>query len=123
MSDSKIGREHVTLVDEITGEELIVTSPNGGKKDDSGKLRFDFIVPEFLEAMAEILTPGGEKYGAYNWQGLDKERPLAALLRHLNSYRKGEFEDKDAPYGDNLAAVAVNSMFVWWLEKHERGEL
>lgn len=102
----------------IDGKEKLF-SPGGGCKTDGDKLMLQLIEPEFLERMAEILTAGAKKYGDYNWRGLDKSRVVGSLMRHLNSYRKGEVMDNQYPFGSNLAAIAVNAMFLDWMENNQ----
>ena len=88
-----------------------------GRKKDEDKLRFDLILPEFEEAMAQVLTHGAKKYEANNWQKVAdaKARYTGALQRHLNQYRKGYMYDLDSDC-NNLAQVAVNAMFLYWFE-------
>jgi len=99
-------------------QEVFIASSNGGCKTDGGKLRLDLIEPEFKRAMADILSFGMEKYGAYNWRGLNKKRVIASLERHLQEYREGQVMDTQSPNGFNLAAVAVNAMFAMMLDLH-----
>ena len=59
---------------------------NYDAKKDKGKLRMDLIPPEALEGIAEVLTFGAEKYGENSWRKVEKERYIAALLRHYAAY-------------------------------------
>ncbi len=75
-------------------------------------VRFDLLVPEFLEAMAKIMSVGSKKYGDRNWEkGLTGENSgINHAMAHLAAYMA------DAPndYGNrsmHLAQVAVNAMF------------
>jgi hypothetical protein len=61
---------------------------NYENKKDKGKLRMDLIPPEALEGIAEVLTFGAEKYGENSWRKVEKERYIAALLRHYAAYMK-----------------------------------
>ena len=71
-----------------------------GRKDDTGKLRMDLITPEALEALAKVLGHGANKYGDWNWsKGILYSRVIAAVLRHINSWRK--LEDNDPETGLN----------------------
>ena len=88
-----------------------------GRKKDEDKLRFDLILPEFEQAMAEVLTHGAKEYGDNNWKLVEgaKARYTGALQRHLNQYRKGYMYDLDSDC-NNLAQIAVNAMFLYWFE-------
>lgn len=90
-----------------------------GRKKDEDKLRFDLILPEFEEAIARVLTYGAKKYGPNNWQQVHdaKTRYTAALQRHLNEYRHGYLHDTESQC-THLAMIAVNAMFLQWLEFH-----
>lgn len=58
--------------------------PQEGRKDDTGKVRLELVAPEFLFALATILTFGAEKYDARNWEkGMSWGRVFGALMRHL----------------------------------------
>ena len=91
-----------------------------GRKDDEGKDRFDLLLPEFEQAVAKVLTMGAVKYAPNSWQNVPdaKDRYYAALRRHLNSWRKGERNDKESGL-NHLAHVACNTMFLLWLDNHE----
>ena len=69
-----------------------------GVKNDEGKLRYDLIPAECLEELADIITYGADKYGENNWQSLDnfENRYYAALMRHLQSWRKSEKCDEES---------------------------
>lgn len=69
---------------------------NNGRKESDGKPAMDLIPPIVLQALAEILTFGGQKYEPYNWtKGLPWSKVYAALQRHLNSWWSGERYDKE----------------------------
>lgn len=69
---------------------------NNGRKESDGKPQMDLIPPIVLQALAEILTFGGQKYEPYNWtKGLPWSKVYAALQRHLNSWWGGERYDKE----------------------------
>ena len=67
-----------------------------GRKDDQEKPDMDLLSPYALEKVAQVMTFGKKKYGANNWRGgIAYSRLLAAIMRHLNSYRKGETLDPE----------------------------
>jgi len=65
---------------------------------DSDKLRYDLLPPFAIEKVVKILTLGAEKYAPGNWKYVEhwKERYTAALMRHLEAYRKGESIDPES---------------------------
>lgn len=72
-------------------------SQNNGVKYDEGKLRYDLIPPEAMEALAHIYTMGAVKYGPNNWErGMSWSRIIGALFRHLYSWIKGDEIDKES---------------------------
>lgn len=67
-----------------------------GKKFDGEKVDMDLLSPYALEKIAAVMTYGKQKYGANNWRGgIVYSRLLAAVMRHINSYRKGETFDPE----------------------------
>jgi hypothetical protein len=55
-----------------------------GVKYDEGKVRMDLLPPEFLFAVATILTFGAAKYEDRNWElGMSWGRVFSAMMRHL----------------------------------------
>lgn len=68
--------------------------PKGGRKDDSGKERFDLLPPEALFEVARVYTMGAAKYADRNWEGgLAYGRVFAAMLRHAWRWWRGERND------------------------------
>ena len=99
--------------------EKMVASPDGGLKNDAGKPRLSLIESGFITEIGKILTAGAVEYGDYNWHGLDKGRVKDSMYRHMNTYLSGELTDTSYPFGEHLAAIAVNAMFLWWLENNK----
>lgn len=113
---------HITGMDPLSAlAEDAPAVPEEGKKYDKGKPQFSLLIPEFLEEMANILTYGAEKYGRENWKLVEPTtRYVDARLRHaLASDREQELAI-DPDHGmSHEAAVAVNSMFIWWKKKQK----
>jgi hypothetical protein len=66
----------------------------GGRKDDTGKLRYDLLPPVPLAEVAKVYTIGAQKYADRNWEkGLQWGRVYAALQRHANVWWAGERND------------------------------
>lgn len=93
----------------------------GGVKADLGKVRYELVPPEGIEAVAHILGFGAAKYGERNWEkGMDWSRPFGACLRHLYAWWSGE--DKDADTGkSHLWHAACNIFFLLVYEKRGIG--
>ncbi len=84
-----------------------------GRKDDSGKPRWDLLPFGALEEVARVLTFGARKYADDNWKKVPdlRRRYLAASLRHVYSWRKGEAKDPETGL-HHLAHAACCLLFV-----------
>ena len=94
--------------------------PEQGRKYDGGKLRYDLIPVLALEETAKVVTKGAEKYDDENWKLVPegRRRYLAAAMRHIQQWRKGEIYDEEM--GTHHIANAIsNLMFI--LEKELQG--
>ena len=88
----------------------------GGTKYDSGKPRMDLLDTYAIEQLAKVLTFGAEKYAAHNWrQGLPKSRLIAAGLRHIFAYLRGEDTDPESGLS-HIAHAMCCCMFLLGLE-------
>jgi hypothetical protein len=93
-----------------------------GRKDDQGKLPYDLIAPEFLEATAEILKFGAAKYEPRNWEdGMAWSRPYSALQRHMWAWWGGEDNDSETDMS-HLWHAACCIMFLIAYEQRGIGE-
>lgn len=90
----------------------ITTDPAGGKKADGDKVRFELLIPEFIEAFARVMTHGAKKYDAWNYLKLDRERVIGALHRHVNAYQRGEINDPET--GESHLIHATCCMMMLW---------
>jgi len=93
-------------------EETAMVDVTGGRKNDSGKLRYDLdSVPATRERVA-VLTHGAQKYGDRNWeQGIKYSRIYAALQRHLTAFWDGEDMDQESGLS-HLAHASCELMFL-----------
>lgn len=89
------------------------------RKDDEGKLRFDLLDPDFVEAIVQVLTHGAEKYSPDNWKKGDRSRYIAALGRHWNRYLQGEAVDFDSQL-PTLGHIGCCLMFLHWMDSEEQ---
>jgi len=68
-----------------------------GRKDDTGRLRFDLLPVKPLEQIANIYTYGANKYDDNNWRsGMQWGRVFAATMRHLWTFWRGEDLDQES---------------------------
>ena len=66
-----------------------------GIKYDNEKVKYRLTPPHVVEALACIYTYGLQKYKKEgSWKQVDKERYQDALMRHLQSYMKGNKIDE-----------------------------
>ena len=83
-----------------------------GTKFDLGKLRYDLLAPDAIQALVGVLTYGANKYADRNWEkGIKYGRVLAALRRHIASWEMGESYDPETGY-HHLAHAMCCLMFL-----------
>ncbi len=81
-------------------------------KADAGKLMMELIPSSAYMSLARVLTYGAQKYGPNNWQGVEPDRYIGALLRHLVLFLD-EPEGADAESGLlHIEHVLCNAMFL-----------
>lgn len=85
----------------------------GGVKFDAGKVRMDLVPPEFVFAVAAVLTYGAIKYNDWNWaMGMRKGRVVAALLRHTFAYLAGSSFDDESNLPHTWHAATCLAMLI-----------
>lgn len=81
-------------------------------KFDTGKLRYDLVPPSAIKALASALTYGAKKYKPENWRNNeDKDRFIAATMRHFEDYRAGNIIDEESNL-PHLALAMTNIAFL-----------
>ena len=93
-------------------------------KHDKGKIRMELLPPYALEEIAKVFTHGAEKYEDFNYlkgNGLDLNRLYGACLRHLNSWKKGELNDKESNYSHISHAACCLMMILEIENKRNNG--
>lgn len=99
-------------------EEYVAPKPTEGLKFDQGKARYDLLPPEFLDATAQVLTFGANKYGERNWEnGMKWGRPFAALMRHMWAWWKGEKADPETGMSHLWHACACLAFLIAFEER------
>lgn len=76
-----------------------VLSKSEGVKHDDDKTRMDLLPPEFIYAVAQVLTFGANKYDDRNWEkGMKWGRVFGAAMRHLWSWWGGSKRDPETGF-------------------------
>ena len=77
---------------------------------DAGKLRYDLIPADALEALAVVYTRGAAKYADRNWEkGMSYSRCFGSLMRHIWAFWRGEQWDGET--GCHHMAMAAWNCF------------
>jgi len=97
--------------------DVSVPKEDCGRKFDDGKLRYDLIPPDCYRELVKIITYGANKYAPNNWQKVERDRYIAALYRHVESWRMGETSDEESSH-HHLAHAMCNVMFLLWKDMH-----
>lgn len=84
----------------IAAADAVPAAPppqNVGRKDDSGKTRWDLIPWDVMASVARVLTFGARRYGDDNWRKVPgaRRRYFAAAMRHIIAWERGEPVDPD----------------------------
>lgn len=84
-----------------------------GLKDNKGKIKLELILPDWIEGIGKVLTYGANKYKPNSWQNVENgiDEHYAAAMRHIISYRKGEYLDKETNE-PHLYHAITNLLFV-----------
>lgn len=94
-------------------------------KSDNGKPRLDLVPLEVLEPLAQVREFALGKYGesgVNNWAEIEKERYLAALLRHLVAYQKDNNAVDEESGLPTIYHVLCNAAFLAIKHKNEGKE-
>lgn len=83
------------------------------KKFDSNKIDLSFVSINMKKAVAEALQYGASKYGRNNYtSGLDSNRLVAALERHLELWKNGQDLDDESGLNHLSHAAATIQMIL-----------
>lgn len=83
-------------------------------KADFGKLDWSLVPFEALEGMVNVLEFGAKKYARHNWQeggGFEWTRTLAACLRHIFAFMRGEDNDPESGLS-HISHAQCNLLFI-----------
>lgn len=102
-------------------ESMGLNPKSVGIKHDSDKTRFDLLIPEFIKGFADVMTFGAQKYSAWNYLGLDRQRVISAHHRHMNAYQRGELNDPETGLSHLHHATCCLQM-LWALDNNFHGK-
>ena len=92
-----------------------------GTKELKGKLPWELLPWWAVEEVMRVIDYGAKKYSPDNWRKVTPLRPiyLAAAMRHIVSFAKGQEEDPESGL-HHLAHAACCLLFI--LEDWRRGD-
>lgn len=83
-----------------------------GTKHDDGKPALDLLDPYAIEQLGLVMACGAKKYGRFNWcKGIAYSRLIAATLRHMMSFLRGENLDPETRLS-HVAHAMANCMML-----------
>lgn len=86
-------------------------------KFDQAKPDYSLIPTEALDEIAAVWSFGEKKYAAFNWTlGFKWRRPLAAALRHIYAFLRGEDKDPESGLCHLAHAVCCLMMVISFLK-------
>lgn len=75
----------------------MLTTSDSAVRYNAGKIRFDLVPSEVIEAYAAIATYGAAKYAERNWEkGLSWGGCFASCMRHLWAWWRGQDNDPES---------------------------
>ena len=94
----------------------------GGLRFNEGKLRYDLIPPEIMDALAAHYSAGARKYADRNWErGMSWCKCFASMMRHSWAWMRGE--DIDAETGSHhMVAVMWNAAAIYTYSARKIGQ-
>jgi len=109
----------MTLIETRTPDGL-ETLHRPGVKDDGAKLPVELVPTEMIEAVAEIMDFGRQKYTEDGWKSVPNayRRYMGALLRHAYAILRGELIDPESGK-PHVFHLACNVAFLCYF--HKRG--
>jgi hypothetical protein len=111
-------------VDKKYGGSVPLATDTPGYKLDSGKLRYDLLPPDIVEALTYILTwactrESPPPYPERNWEkGMSWLKVFAALMRHLWAWRRGDNADPESGKSHLWHAAACIAFLVTYERTH-----
>lgn len=91
----------------------------GGEKFDTAKPDMSLLDPYAMEQVSAVMTFGAAKYAAFNWtRGIRYRRLIAAALRHVFAFMRGEDNDPESGLSHIAHAVCCLMMLLGMMARH-----
>jgi hypothetical protein len=75
-------------------EQMGEGQDGGGQRLNAGKLQVELLPPEWIWALADVMTQGAKKYEARNWEkGMGWGSMIGCIQRHVLKFMAGERYD------------------------------
>lgn len=92
-------------------------------KHDSGKPDFSMVSYELMEAVSKVRMFGATKYAKNNWKkGFKVTRSLAAALRHIFLFLRGETNDSESGLSHLAHAVCCLEHAIYDMTNHPEND-
>ena len=119
------GTPHQPKTEEVLGDG----ADGGGKRMNAGKLRVELVPPEWLFALADVMTQGSKKYEPRNWEkGMKWSTMLGSMKRHIAKFEAGSRYDgkgfdleKGTTGCHHLAMAAWNALALLTYDLRRKG--
>ncbi len=99
------------------------TTTKQGIKHDEGKPDFTYLSYEMLEQVAMVRAFGAKKYSKNNWKnGFPVTRSLAAVLRHIFLFLRGETNDSESGLSHLAHAVCGLEHAIYDMAHHPEND-
>lgn len=116
-SDGEAGLGVIKQLGPEDSNYTIVVTPTSAAKNDKSKPDLSLLPKVFLNAVAEAMMVGEQKYGRYNYtKGHKTSQLIAAAMRHLSAYYDGEERD---PIDGQLHLGSVAACVLMLLRQQE----
>jgi hypothetical protein len=94
-----------------------------GKRNDSGKTRYDLIPTHLLKSTADVFEFGAKKYSSWNWcAGMQWSKVIGCMKRHMAAIERGEDIDAESglPHTGHLMCNLL--MLEHYRENYQQGD-
>lgn len=114
------------MADETSSIKEYFAKQSKGSSIPTGSLRYNgdkpgchHIAPEFIIALADLMSESAKKYARWNYaKGQPFTVPYDSLMRHIHSFMAGEDIDPESGKS-HLIHVAANAMIMWVTQEYQ----